>query len=274
VGCHLAQGAVSDIPHVSFTDHYIRRQPTKTATTTQDKPAERAYLELLCATQPEPPKEIRARAIVRLVEQQEPQRTDLLATALPQLPGNAYTEAFAAYSLRNEWPQALRTAREWVKAEPELALAHYRLGFAAFQVNDLLTATQALHRSLFLSAHWVEPLLTLGDVYLKRFPGQPMGLDSAGYYYTRARELQPFHATAWTNSSFIELNRRQYELAETYARKAIALNPDAHLARINLVLALIAQQKRQEAVKIAQQYKQQLSKQPVWRHIAQELSIQ
>jgi Flp pilus assembly protein TadD len=274
ISCHMAQGAVSDIPHVSFTDHYIRRQLLTARPSASATPAERTYLELLCATQAQPSEELRARAIVRLVEQLEPQRTDLLATALPHLPGTAHSEAYTAHSLRNEWSQAARVAREWTRAQPELALAHYRSGYALFQVDDLLAATHALHRSVMLSPHWVEPLLTLGDVYLKRFSGQQTGLDSAGYYYAKARELQPFNAKAWTNSSFIELNKRQYELAETYARKAVALNPDAHQARMNLVIALIAQQKRDEATTIAQKHKSALSKQPLWRQISQELSIQ
>ena len=197
-GCHMHRGDTSDIPHVTFTDHYIRKKPTAA-----DTPARPKTLELVDALGPPRGPADAADAAVRL--------------------GMAHARTWRFASKPAHLPVAISTLIKALKLEPRRPKAWMELGVAFAGRGDNVGARMAFAQLASLTPDGVlfridyaEALEALGE------------LDEAAAQLRKAIELRPDYRVAWGNLANILQRQRRFEDAEAAYIKADALAP--HLA--------------------------------------------
>ena len=244
VGCHLQKSGTSDIPHVTFTDHWIRR------TVPEAVSPEEIQRELVRTT---PFK------LVAVDEDVEDDTPDALVEE-----GMAY---FQFYETRHKLPSylpdiaakireglergaeheegrlvlaralmemdSLSTARlvlqEAVLQYPDHARLHYWLGFVELSLNDPERAATALSKSLDISPHFNDARLKYAE-----------SLSALGRYDEAESELltllddDPVHLPeARNNLGFLYMQTERLEEALPRFLQATALDPDLETAWTN-----------------------------------------
>ena len=251
VSCHMRTGGTSDIPHVSFTDHWIRENPppptegvTDGSDLFRDTPFRLVNLAGESAASP-------AEAEVQLA----------LGT-------------FALYETRHRLPTYLpeiaRRLRAGLAAGVERADARVVLGRALFEQDSLGSAQAALVEATERHPEHGQAWLWLGVVeaarqrnaaaaaalreavrLMPRFTEARVRLGaalSASGRWTEAAEVleaaveqDPLrHADAWNDLGVARLRQRRLDPALAALRRAVALDPRLARARSNLGTALLA----------------------------------
>jgi predicted CXXCH cytochrome family protein len=256
VSCHMQQGGTSDIPHIVFTDHWIRRDPPDGL-----QPDDIQRLEV----REEPFTLVRVRDDLTSGHD----RSDESQTT-PE--GLADLEAAVAYfklyetkhMLQEYLPRVVAKARKGFAAGAELVEARVAMGRALAAMDSLQSAAEVLRTAAdeYPENAWVH--LWLGDVRLKQ--GQ---LQQAVTALTRARDLQPalieahvklatalqrrgesaravqvlegviqrdtvHHPQAYNNLGMLYLKDRNLSGAKPMLQRAVDLDPNFVRARVNL----------------------------------------
>ena len=252
--CHLRRAGTSDIPHVSFTDHWIRSAPPPSDSATAGTAAAEA------------------------------RRRDTPFTLVEMTRGGARSEAetdlalgmatFALYDLEHTLPAYLPTAvrrlRAGLAAGAEHPGADVALGRALAAMDSTDAADAVLAAAHAARPDDVEAALWLGETRRKagRFADAVAPLEAAvrlAPRYTEARlqlaqalhgagrtadavdvleralTLDPQrHAGAWNDLGFYRLQLERLDGALSALRRAVALDPRQPTARVNLGTALLA----------------------------------
>lgn len=260
VSCHMQVGGTSDIPHVSFTDHWIRREVPPA------RPAGRLDREL---TRDEP------FVLVNLLESEQPLDpgvADLeaglayfhLYETLHRIPD--YLPDVAARIRRGlaagaDHPEARltlgraliemdslvaaeRVLGEAVSAHPDDAWAHYWLGEARTRRGNHAAAEGPLRRAVEIQPLFVEARVALADAL-----AESGRVDEAIAELETAAETNPEHATeAWNNLGFLHLQAGRTAAARPALERAVALDPDFAEARVNLGTVFLVAEEWEPAI--------------------------
>lgn len=105
----------------------------------------------------------------------------------------------------------------------------FERGVEALLRQDYALAEKHFNKSREINPKWVEPYLGLADVELARKHG-----DKARALLTRALELKPDSAVAWSGMGRLEFNEGRYTEAERAFKKALELDPYNWRAQIDL----------------------------------------
>ncbi len=153
-----------------------------------------------------------------------------LAQACQEIPGQA--------------EEALDCLRECLRLAPDLAQAHYQLGFVYKKLGRLGEAVDSYTRSLALRPDAVEAHNDLANIL--QHEGR---LDESVAHYREALRLAPDYAAAHNNLGIALVHKRDTGAAVVHFRRAIALTPGFSDAHFNLgnVLSLLGE--RQEALR-------------------------
>lgn len=258
VSCHMRTAGTSDIPHVSFTDHWIRVNPpaddrgrridedrfrrtspfrlvNMTAErTASGSPAARAAADLelgmalvmlyetehrLPAYLPDAAARIR-RGLAAGIE-----RTDARVAL-----GRALLEMDSLQSARSTLDAAFASA-------PENAFAAYWAGTARFRTGRLTGALEALRQSVRVAPHFTEARLKLAEVQARA--GQ---VQAAVATLEEALRRDPErHAGAWNDLGLYRFQLQRLGSAAEALNRALHLDPRLATARVNLATVHLQQ---------------------------------
>lgn len=205
VSCHMKQGGTADIPHVNFTDHWIRR--TLPAATKEYVPAmfsERGALES-------------DSTVVELFDffKEEDPKAGLRL-------GIAYYKYY--YNIR-PWDVYLQKAitllEQAVADHPRSADAHFYLGTAYVADKNLPKARRQLETALTLDPTYIKANFWLGHVY--HHTGK---YAQAIQYYEKEMAIMPDDVNLYQNTANCYYHLGKLKKAEKYYRKAIEFYPD------------------------------------------------
>ncbi|MBX3103132.1 MAG: hypothetical protein KF690_11530 [Bacteroidetes bacterium] len=244
--CHMPKGGTSDIPHVSFSDHYIRvpgRDPAPAPKT--DGRTQAALLELLCATNPRPGPDAMGKAWLLYYEQQDARNTRYLYLADSLLAPTSYLERArlayyqGRYTLADQWAQKAQDAdtgpwpHYWQAAAQEAAMA-YRV--AATSYEQLFETYPGMAEAGMKAA--ILPL---------QLPNpSPQQVTHARSLLLKALAQKPHDKQILCNLGFVHMGLNELPQAEQRLKAALRLDPDYAKALENLVLCYHFQGKEEQ----------------------------
>lgn len=238
VSCHMPKGGTSDIPHVSFHDHFIRvleqdeeaAQPQGEAVNVQ-----KAFLKLACATNPQASDSDWGKAWLAYFEEVEADPA-FLQLALEKLqPENAYERA-SVYHYLGDPLRALPLIEQALEQRPMEALVAFRKGEILESLGRYAEAWQVYQALYERTPLNLEAGLKATANLLKARQGEQQALLEARQQLRQLYQQKPFDVRILTNLGFVCLNLRDFPQAETYLQQALALHPDHLQARENLQL--------------------------------------
>ncbi len=137
----------------------------------------------------------------------------------------------------------IRRHLEYLRFYPNSVEAHYNLGLAYLQNNQMEEALAEFQKSLELRPTMVEALINMGGIYFRQG-----NLDQCIEANQRALEISPHSFQALCNLAFSFLHKGLWEQAIVYARAALEINPESALVHHHLAIALHKLQRNQEAM--------------------------
>lgn len=252
VSCHMRTSGTSDIPHVSFTDHWIRRDPPEPVEGRADGTGlgnDTPFQLVDLAGGGDPPSRAEADAALaiatfRFYETQHPLPAYLARSA--QLARAALAAGAERTDLRVTLGRALlgmdsvATAREVLAAaaerDPNAPYAHLWLGVAESRRQRPAAAADAFREAVRLAPMLTEARVQLGTALVQA------GRDVEAAEVLEAAVAQdPLrHADAWNALGLVRLRRNQADGALAAFRQSVALDPRIATVRANLGAALLA----------------------------------
>ena len=245
VSCHLQKSGTSDIPHVTFTDHWIRRtlppsrppsdierdrvrtEPFRLVrmTDTTSTPPSKAALEEAIAYFAFYDTRHRLPAYLRRVTTSARQG---LATGADH-PGArlAYGKALAAM---DSLGAAATIFADAIAVYPDDPRQHLGLGTVLLENGQANAALEPLQQALTLQPRMLEARLKLAETY--EVLGQMAEAETA--YRVLLDQDPVHHPSAWNNLGLLYLQQQRIAEAGPLFERAIALNPNLTIAIINL----------------------------------------
>lgn len=251
-GCHMPKSGSIDIPHVSISDHYIRKAYAEVEyETSLDKVEQvKTFLGLQCMTTDNPDALTLARGYLHFYEKFS-QRAYVLDSAygyLSQLPGVDLQnlDAFVYWAfLKEDYGLLLDYAARVDSVQIADAWTLYRIGEAAAKLGNLPQTvyyyTQAVQQ------------MPLDPDFLNKKASMLVatGKSSEAFkIYEQILALQPAHKEACANLAYLTMLRGNYRQADTLLSTALMLDPDYTQAKLNKAILYIQQHKRAQARKI------------------------
>ena len=135
------------------------------------------------------------------------------------------------------WRDNITLYTHMVETNPDSALAHFSLGLACWEQNDIPRAQSEWKRTAEIDPRYFNVLAFLGQSYVRI-----NSFEQAEYYYAREVEEFPDDATAIYNLAVLKEKLNKPIEALRYYEKFIALQPppDADLlAKVNARIALL-----------------------------------
>ena len=126
----------------------------------------------------------------------------------------------AALEGKRDWQKLLAWGEQWIKVEPDNALAWSSIGEAHIGLSQLDDAIAAYRQALRINPGLAVAWNNLGGIYadLKRF-------DDAIAAYRQALRIDPEYADAWSNLGNAHANLKRYDDAIADYRQALLINP-------------------------------------------------
>lgn len=243
-GCHMPKGGTSDIPHVTFTDHWIRR--TIPARREPDEVVRDPTVNKVLALVPidseldDGPQGrlMHSIALVKLYEEKH-KRPEYLEMADAQITsalsrGAQHPEAYVALGKARLWLNRLDGAHEAfstsVDLDPRDAQSWIWLSRSEGALGRSSAAIAALDSALVHAPRNVSAWIERGTLWADR--GQ---WDRAVRDFERAIGLDPIGwPHAWNGLGFVMLSRSEPSKAVPFFEQATQLDPDYTKARSNL----------------------------------------
>ena len=255
VKCHMLQGGVTDIPHVNFTDHWIRKTPEPLTANelAMKKPADETF---------------QLRDFYSSREQNERENS-----------GIAYVLFYEAGNNRPEYLyKAVEILKEAKKDPAHNIEADYYLGLAYFRMNKFYEAEEALKEYIAAYPQDSKGHMTLAQAYEKDgkfqnaineyiavnsvFPNNPAAFNYLGNAYAQFNKtneaisaylssinLYPIEPTVYNNMANLYSKIKNMDSSIVYYQMALHYNPLLTLACFNLGNAYLAIGKDDEAEK-------------------------
>ena len=233
ISCHMPKGGTSDIPHVTFTDHYIRVVKDSTAPSTV-----REFLGLVCMTDSNPSADIRGRAYLLYFERVR-QEASHLEKAVQNIGEGSHYEMATALLYDGKLQGALIAVEKALSEKPS---DPWRL----FKKAEILEALDRPREALgyYQQAYSNNPNLTeaglkAGTLTLRTATEPQAALDGARRYFAECLEHKPFDKKLLANLGFVEMNSGNFKEAEKLFAKALSYDPNYLLALENMVLVQV-----------------------------------
>lgn len=258
IGCHLQKSGTSDIPHVTFTDHWIRRTvpPARPATNIEtdmvrSTPFNLVRVESARASNDPMGQLEEAIAYFKFYDTEHRHAAYLpmvIEAARSGLAGGAdHPEARLVLARALMEVDSLRAARtvlnEAVQEYPRNAHLYLWLGEVYVKSQDPASAIPVFQRAVELAPAFVQARLRLASTY-----SSTQQLDRAAAELEQVVAENPVHvAEAWNNLGFVYLQQQQLARAGEMFDRALALNPDMVTAWANAGSVLLMQQQLDEA---------------------------
>lgn len=235
--CHMPKGGTSDIPHVQFTDHFIRKNPIllkeKAAPESATDPL--PYVRLLCATNDAPDRDAIGEAWLLYYERHE-SRPEYLKHALESLADTSYFALSRVHYYQGKPEKAEELARKAAERLPDDALRQFHWAQTLEALQRHGEALSVYLRLFQANASLAEAANRAATLLLKTRQGQTAALYESEKLLLKAAAEQPHRPETYANLGFVYLNLRDYARAQQSLSRALYLNPDHAVALENLIL--------------------------------------
>lgn len=241
VACHMTQGTTSDVLHVNFTDHWIRRKAKTFSKSQMDSLLQiREPVRLKCFfDEQDPGLDIRLGiAYVRFFEAKHADK-NYLSRALPLLEDglrdnpqhqNALYYLGLAYMHLGRLGDAKEQFEDLIRWNSGNALAYFQLGRILEKMEQLEHALAAYRKSLQSFQENAKAFNNMGNIYARTGRVEE-GVKS----YQQALKVQPNNANAHNNLGDLYLYQQSnIESGRKHLQRALYLNPDFVVALHNL----------------------------------------
>jgi tetratricopeptide (TPR) repeat protein len=234
-GCHLPKSGTSDIPHVAFTDHFIRKPISEIQKTKQKE-----FIGLVCFTENKPKDLDKAIAWLNYFEKvnSKPVYLDSVAKFLSILP---YKEKIRYFFFRKDYLTLLSVAE---KETPQDAWTHYYIAEACFAQNNLTKAIIHFEQARQYLPRHIDFVIKAGNAYLSN-----QQADKAVHLFKEVIQLDKKYPGVHNNLGFAYTLQSQFDLAEQEFLAELSLHPDNVNALGNISSLYIKQGKKSEAKK-------------------------
>ena len=240
--CHMARGGTSDVPHVTFTDHWIRTRPGPPRDPGAGRPSfdtpeplDLSALRRLDRLTGDSPDATEATiGYFRFFETMHRQPDYIRRATAPELPADAPSEAFVARARasaeRDDYEAAARMMGTAVARHPGDAWAHYWQGAIAEARGRTEEALAAYREAIRIQPRLIEAQTKLAGVLVRA--GR---LQKALDRLQTVVELDPVHQPrAWFNLGLIRAQTGDVGGARDAFERAATLDPDLVPAHIQL----------------------------------------
>ncbi|HRC33338.1 MAG TPA: tetratricopeptide repeat protein [Bacteroidia bacterium] len=252
VSCHMPKSGATDIPHVSVTEHFIRKPISE-----KEFSAIKNFVTISCINNPNVEQLERGRAYISYCEKFElgqmaldsakkifnDQTPDEIKQNFEELIHIAYLEKNAGNIIRylNAVPDAIKTLNK-KSFENTDAWTCYRIA-QMIEVNQPGRAEVFYKRCIELAPYHIDFLNKYGNI-LVTLNKQNEAKD----VFAKAVSLYPKNAQSLSNLGYLTLlTEGDAEKAISFYNRAIALDPDYEKAFINKAGALVYQNKINDA---------------------------
>ena len=159
-------------------------------------------------------------------------------------PGNSKTVYLLARVKLDlgQLPEAEAAMREYLKAHPDDATAHYGLGRALQLSGDTDAASIEFHKSIALSPAQTESYYQLADMAV-----QSAQYDEAIAEAAMVLARDPRHGGALTDTGIAQFRQKHYDEAARVLQQAVQVAPDYQPAHYYLGLTLARLGRKQDA---------------------------
>jgi Flp pilus assembly protein TadD len=233
ISCHMPKSGTSDIPHVTITDHWIRRPEAA-----NQKKRSSVFVGLSSINEKQPAPLTMAMAWLQYYERFDGKRKSLdsafhyLAAAESSANRQDWFEAkIHALYLKGDAAAVIRLIRqESASAAASRGWTAYRIGEMQLQSNQLVEAKSYFQKAVEGMPFQLDFQLKLAIAEMQT--NQP---SEARRRLERVLEEQPDYVPAMSNLGFIYLQMGEDQLAEKWYRKALQLDPDNQAATMNMI---------------------------------------
>lgn len=247
VSCHMPKSGTSDIPHVTITDHWIRKPETDKAK------GQRVLAGLASINEKRPDALTTATAWLQYFERFESKRINLDSAAfyLNKAEGKADEQAF--FEAKVHWLYLKGDApgmERWVKQQSGQAAK--ATGWTAYRMAELLLQRNQQEQAAAYFSKAVQSMPYQLDFQLKLAlsDAQAERLEPARKRLEKLLEEQPKYVAAMANLGFVCLQLGDDQRAEYWYRRGMALDPDNQAAIMNMIGLHLYRGKKSEAKKM------------------------
>lgn len=254
ISCHMPKSGSIDIPHVSITDHFIRRPIAK-----NEQENIKRFIGLVAVNEKNPSKEVIAKAYLNQYEKFD-YKEYLIDSALSFISDksqldieNNLSQLVRAYFLKTNYIQVVEYIEKLTipitlkrlkqkSYSNEDAWTSYRIGESYYKLGRANEALLFYQRANQLAPFVIDFANKLAAcmIYLNRY-------DEAKKVLENIIKEDDYSAIAFCNLGYLEILMNNDIQAELYYSKALALDPDYEQAWINKAGLYIYQKKYKEA---------------------------
>lgn len=256
INCHMTQGGTSDVPHVTFTDHWIRTRPGPPRDPSEGRPSfdtpdplDLAALRRLDRFAGDTPDAVESTiGYLRFYETMHRQPDYIRRAIAPELPPYAPADAAIARARalaeNDDLDAAARVMEEARAAHPEDAWVQYWFGAMQEELGHTEEALAAYRAALRIQPKLIEAHTKLAGVLVRA--GR---LRDARRQLERTVEIDPVHQPrAWYNLGLIRAQTDDVGGARDAFEEATTLNPDLVAAHIQLGTLYLRAELFEEAI--------------------------
>lgn len=228
VKCHMPKSGTIDIPHVTVTDHWIRKPAGKKA-----KSDLKAFVGIYCINNPASDLQTKASAYLSYFEKFSGEKISLdSATIYMGKEPNADALIHLWY-LKEDFGAIAKKAIALKAEEQNKPWLCYRIGQAFKNTGNATVAAVWLQRAITLAPENLDFINALGALYVET------GDDArAKQLLENSLKKNPKQSEPWCNLGFMLARSGSHEAALGYYNKALALDPDFEQALFNKAAVL------------------------------------
>jgi tetratricopeptide (TPR) repeat protein len=226
IECHMPPSSSIDIPHVSITDHYIRKDYSGSHVSMDEYFPETPsifQMKLECLTDEAPSNLTMTRGYLAFYErfQSDPAMLDSAAHYLKMSSDEALDERVHHAYLSRDFLQITKLAANTDTGLIDDAWTAYRIGEAYNEIGDFSLMVQ-----FYEHAYRLMPLnLRFADKYGTAL-FKSRDFESAKDIFTQLINLNPKVAKHWYNMGYYWMSKPDIDKAKIYFNQALKLDPD------------------------------------------------
>ncbi|TAL61138.1 MAG: tetratricopeptide repeat protein [Bacteroidetes bacterium] len=248
VSCHMPRSGSIDIPHVTITDHFIRKPVKKT-----DMASVKKFLGLIAINEKNPDPEVIAEAYINQYEKFDKNKAflDSAEKYLNKSTGINHNLLVRILFLKNEYKKiiSLKNSHLFNQARHSYdnndAWTCYRVAEAHQYLGRTEDAYYYYKRAVALAPYNLEFQNKLaGTLYNQNKK------EEAKKMYENIISENPKIAPAWCNLGLIYLQNNNVKKAMEHYNKALSLDPDYELALLNKAGILLFEKKNSQALAV------------------------
>ncbi len=243
--CHMPKSGTIDIPHVTVTDHWIRKPATKAAKETLKK-----FAGIYCINNKQSDVFTRAQAYISYVEKFSAETINLDSAEfyLKQVNNDQQEVRIHLSYIKQDYAAIRKLAAQIKPAEQNNGWLCYRVG-RAYALNNAHELAKAWYKqAVNLAPNNLDFMNALGGELVELNE-----MEEANKVLMASLTRNPKQAEPLTNMGFMYAKQQQFNEALAYYNKALKLDPDYEQALLNKAAVCMATNNKKAAKELVQQ---------------------